>query len=202
MLVGVRTEFPDAVVSYEEEEQVRALERLGAGSCDAVITHRRTGTQLTTPWLSDELYDVRDLGTDPYVVAVPASAGEPRRAVTMTELRSEHWISTVDPLHQTGSPYLRETGVLDALAKRSGFEPTIAIQPYHVSACLSMVQQGLGIAVLPRLALRGVPVPDGVRLHHLVDGLSTISVVAGVHVRESPVIRLMLRLLRRALDNE
>ncbi|WP_291050080.1 LysR family transcriptional regulator [Herbiconiux sp.] len=81
-------------------------------------------------------------------------------AVDLAELRNENWIA--------GCPRCR-SHLLDSCA-RSGFAPAIAFETDNVVAVISMVAAGLGVALLPALALTTSPLPPGVHARPTAGG--------------------------------
>lgn len=139
----ITAEFPDLVVEL-------VLTEVGARSTipdiDVAMDHtentRRPG------------YRKVPLTEDPYVLAVhhehPLAR---RRAVTLTDLKGEGWVSNdsfANPGHRI---------VLAACAAK-GFTPRFTVQAQDHHSALGFVAAGVGITVLPRLAARIIP--DGV----------------------------------------
>lgn len=113
------------------------------------------------------------LGEDPVALALPASHRlARRRAVGLAELAREPWIAA--PL--AGLPL----DALRAAARAPGFEPALRFDGDDFHTVLALVAAGLGVALLPRLAIRDPPAD-----------------VAIVAVKDAPVTRL-LHLSRRA----
>ena len=139
----ITAEFPDLVVEL-------VLTEVGARSTipdiDVAMDHtentRRPG------------YRKVPLTEDPYILAVhhehPLAR---RRAVTLTDLKGEDWVSNdsfANPGHRI---------VLAACAAK-GFTPRFTVQAQDHHSALGFVAAGVGITVLPRLAARIIP--DGV----------------------------------------
>ncbi|MFD9129759.1 LysR substrate-binding domain-containing protein [Kitasatospora sp. NPDC059571] len=92
---------------------------------------------------------VRPLLDDPLRVLVPQDhplAGRGDRAVDLAELAGEQWIA--------GCPQCR--GHLVELCGAAGFEPRIDFATDDYPAVVGLVAAGLGVAVLPELALETV----------------------------------------------
>ena len=136
----ITAEFPDLVVEL-------VLTEVGARSTipdiDVAMDHtentRRPG------------YRKVPLTEDPYVLAVhhehPLAR---RRAVTLTDLKGEGWVSNdsfANPGHRI---------VLAACAAK-GFTPRFTVQAQDHHSALGFVAAGVGITVLPRLAARIIP---------------------------------------------
>jgi len=136
----ITAEFPDLVVEL-------VLTEVGARSTipdiDVAMDHtentRRPG------------YRKVPLTEDPYILAVhhehPLAR---RRAVTLTDLKGEGWVSNdsfANPGHRI---------VLAACAAK-GFTPRFTVQAQDHHSALGFVAAGVGITVLPRLAARIIP---------------------------------------------
>ena len=90
--------------------------------------------------------DFEPIHSDPFVLAVPRThALARRRVVTWADLGSERLIAAA---RSSGNRQLID----DALA-RAGLQPAIALEVGHIATLLGMVDAGLGVAVVPRLAL-------------------------------------------------
>ena len=139
----ITAEFPDLVVEL-------VLTEVGARSTipdiDVAMDHtentRRPG------------YRKVPLTEDPYVLAVhhehPLAR---RRAVTLTDLKGEGWVSNdsfANPGHR----------IVLAACAANGFTPRFTVQAQDHHSALGFVAAGVGITVLPRLAARIIP--DGV----------------------------------------
>lgn len=84
--------------------------------------------------------------TDPFVLAVPRGhALAKRKTVAWPELQTERLIAVA---RSSGNRQLLD----DALAK-AGVNPTFSFEVSHIATLLSMVEAGLGLAAVPRLAL-------------------------------------------------
>lgn len=151
-VAAMRTQYPGTKVSLEEAEPPRSVEMLRAGDCDITLAFRYV--DLPTP--AEESWDdlvVRPLLTDRLVGVVPdghrlAERGGP---VEIAELADEEWIA--------GCPRCRRH--LVEVCERAGFTPRIDFATDDYPAVVGLVAAGLGVAVLPELALESVR-PKGV----------------------------------------
>ncbi|MFD5034070.1 LysR family transcriptional regulator [Streptomyces sp. NPDC058405] len=147
-LAALRAAHPGTRVSLVEAEPPSSAEMLRAGDCDVALAFRYGGS--ATEW--DDLV-VRPLLVDRLVGLVPeghrlADAG----AVAMGDLAEESWIA--------GCPRCRKQ-LVDACAE-SGFTPRIDFATDDYPAVIGLVAAGLGVAVLPELAMESVR-PKGIR---------------------------------------
>lgn len=84
--------------------------------------------------------------TDPFVLAVPRGhALASRKTVVWPDLQAERLIAVA---RSSGNRQLLD----DALAK-AGVNPTFSFEVSHIATLLGMVEAGLGLAAVPRLAL-------------------------------------------------
>ncbi|MEU9132105.1 LysR family transcriptional regulator [Kitasatospora sp. NPDC048540] len=197
----LRADHPGVRVSLVEAEPPEALAMLRAGECEVALAFRHPHSQgglpsasphatarearaeatleaaaaaAATDW-SDLV--VRPLLDDPLVGVVPA--GHPLagagadRPVELAQLSQEQWIA--------GCPQCR--GHLVELCEAAGFAPRIDFATDDYPAVVGLVAAGLGVAVLPRLAL------DPVR-HHGVALVPVSAVAGGPAVREVVALTL------------
>ncbi|WP_230536188.1 LysR family transcriptional regulator [Streptomyces albidoflavus] len=149
-LAALRAAHPGTRVSLEEAEPPRSAELLRAGDCDIALAFRYAGAAAPDEW--DDLV-VRPLLADRLVGLVPeghrladaASAG-------IGELAADPWIA--------GCPRCRRQ--LVEVCETEGFTPRIDFATDDYPTVLGLVAAGLGVAVLPALALESLR-PKGVR---------------------------------------
>ncbi|MFI9120368.1 LysR family transcriptional regulator [Streptomyces bikiniensis] len=147
-LAALRAAHPGTRVSLVEAEPPRSIEMLREGDCDIALAFRY-GAGLAE-W--DDLV-VRPLLADRLVGLVPeghrlAGAGP----VGIAELADESWIA--------GCPRCRRQ--LVDVCEEAGFTPRIDFATDDYPAVVGLVGAGLGVAVLPALAIESVR-PRGAR---------------------------------------
>ncbi|WP_416972317.1 LysR family transcriptional regulator [Streptomyces sp. 4F14] len=150
-LAALRAAHPGTRVSLEEAEPPGSVTLLRDGDCDVALAFRYESAASDAEEWADLV--VRPLLTDRLVALVPerhplARAG----AVGIAELAREPWIA--------GCPRCRRQ-LVEACAS-AGFTPRIDFATDDHPAVVGLVAAGLGVAVLPRLALESVR-PRGVR---------------------------------------
>ncbi|MDX3852195.1 LysR family transcriptional regulator [Streptomyces sp. AK02-01A] len=147
-LAALRAAHPGTRVSLVEAEPPASAELLRGGDCDVALAFRYGGS--AAEW--DDLV-VRPLLVDRLVGLVPEGhrLADAEQAA-MGELAEEPWIA--------GCPRCR-TQLVDACEK-SGFTPRIDFATDDYPAVIGLVAAGLGVAMLPELALESVR-PKGVR---------------------------------------
>ncbi|MFI5666795.1 LysR family transcriptional regulator [Streptomyces sp. NPDC051704] len=178
-LAAMRAEHPGTRISLVEAEPPRSVEMLREGDCDLALAFRYgsaspsgSGSAAEGEW---EDLVVRPLLTDRLVGLVPEGhrlAGAER--VGMAELADEPWIA--------GCPRCRRH--LVEVCEEVGFTPRIDFATDDYPAVVGLVGAGLGVAVLPELAVESVR----------AKGVSTVAVEPAV---EREVVALTLPDLAR-----
>ncbi|WP_328330259.1 MULTISPECIES: LysR family transcriptional regulator [unclassified Streptomyces] len=147
-LAALRAAHPGTRVSLVEGEPPRSVEMVRDGDCDVALAFRYGPA--TDEW--DDLV-VRPLLTDRMVGLVPdghrlADAD----AISVGDLAEESWIA--------GCPRCRRQ--LVEVCESAGFTPRIDFATDDYPAVIGLVGAGLGVAVLPELAIESVR-PMGAR---------------------------------------
>jgi molybdate transport repressor ModE-like protein len=147
-LAALRAAHPGTRVSLVEAEPPRSVEMLREGDCDIALAFRYGASG--AEW--DDLV-VRPLLTDRLIGLVPEGHRLSRSAaVDIAELAEESWIA--------GCPRCRRQ--LVEVCEASGFTPRIDFATDDYPAVIGLVGAGLGVAVLPELAIESVR-PKGAR---------------------------------------
>ena len=140
-----RHQHPDVALTLAEGEPEEIAPRLRAGEFDLALlfefpgVRERTGVGLRTVALLE----------DPMHVALPAAhplAEKP--ALTLADLRDQDWVQT-----SASSPCSRHV-VRSCLA--AGFEPNATFESDDYETVQGLVAAGVGVALIPRLALTRV----------------------------------------------
>lgn len=190
-LLGAMAEaYPGVQLSYVEAEPPEALAQLRDGRVDLAITfrypddwsdpHARIADELTMSTLFD----------DDIMLAIPVEHPGRHERTHLNEFADDEWIA--------GCPLCR--GNLLQACQNSGFQPRIAHETDNAAAVLGLVDNHLGVALLPRLALSSVTVPDGVHIQS-VDGLTYRSVHA-VTLRSAVHVPAVAAAMRVAAELE
>ncbi|MFB7371795.1 LysR family transcriptional regulator [Streptomyces sp. NPDC056222] len=147
-LAALRAAHPGTRVSLVEAEPPRSVEMLREGDCDVALAFRYGAGP-------DEWNDlvVRPLLADRLVGLVPeAHRLADAESVGIAELADESWIA--------GCPRCRRQ--LVDVCEEAGFTPRIDFATDDYPAVVGLVGAGLGVAVLPALAIESVR-PKGAR---------------------------------------
>ncbi|MFF9057439.1 LysR family transcriptional regulator [Streptomyces sp. NPDC101213] len=149
-LAALRAAHPGTRVSLEEAEPPASVDKLRAGDCDVALAFRYEDAPGAEEW-SDLV--VRPLLTDRLVALLPERHPLARAdSLAIGELAREPWIA--------GCPRCR--GRLVEVCEAAGFTPRIDFATDDYPAVAGLVGAGLGVAVLPGLAIESVR-PRGAR---------------------------------------
>ncbi|MBY8881804.1 LysR family transcriptional regulator [Actinacidiphila acidipaludis] len=188
-VADMRAHHPGTKISLVEAEPPRSVDLLRAGDVDITLAFRYV--DLPTP--AEESWAdlvVRPLLTDRLVGLVPAGhrlAGR-TEPVAIGELAEEEWIA--------GCPRCRRH--LVEVCERAGFSPRIDFATDDYPAVVGLVAAGLGVAVLPQLALESVR-PKGVAVVEMRPAVEREIVALTLpDLAHVPAVDIMLGRLARA----
>jgi DNA-binding transcriptional LysR family regulator len=172
-------------VTYVESEEPDALGLLRDGLVDLAITSAFPGDRADPHRENQGAFDAVPLFTEPVVLALPTShplaSNDP---VELAELADAAWVA--------GCPVCR--GHLLAACESVGVVPRIEFETDNAVAVLNLVAAGLGVALLPRLALATAVVPPGATIRATSPSSDrSIRVVSLPGSRRVPAIAAVLR---------
>ena len=173
---------PGVQVSLVEAEPPEALELLRTGDVDVALTfgYPEVPIAARTEIESEPLFD------DALLLVTPLS-GRPRRS-KLVDFKDDAWIAGCE----------RCRAHLLHLAAQAGFEPRIVYATDDYVTVQSLVAAGLGVTVLPSLALRAHRRAD-VRATALGgDATRQVAAVVLPGPRRPPAVEAMVRALRLA----
>ena len=140
-----RASHPDVELSLAEGEPEEIVPRLRAGEFDLVLVYEFHG-------VSEKLgAGMRrfDLLEDPMRVALPEGhALSGRDTLRLRDLREESWVQT-----STSTPYAR---YVVRSCHAAGFEPRVSFESDDFQTVQGLVAAGVGVALIPQLALSSV----------------------------------------------
>jgi molybdate transport repressor ModE-like protein len=176
---------PAVELGMIEAEPDEASERLRAGEIDLALVYDFE----PLPGMLDEDLELAHLIDDPYEVILPKGhrlAG--RRTLRLADLAEDPWIAATPAC---GCRQITERACMDA-----GFEPRVAFEADETLAAQALVAAGVGVTLLPRLAL--TTLHPGVEARSLrreapVRRIWAASVAGGYH---SPASAAMVQILR------
>ncbi|HEY5541451.1 MAG TPA: LysR family transcriptional regulator [Coriobacteriia bacterium] len=181
------TLFPNLHVSMVDLEPEESLPALKADELDLVVTYEWN----VLPRLRDPGVEREELLCEPVYLALPATHPLARKKkVRVADLRDEEWIVGRD------STSMLELVV--AATRREGYEPRTDFHSMDFQVILAAVGEGLGVALVPPLALIG-EYPD-VAITSIVDLALDRTIWASIRRGSSgnPGIAAVLRALREA----
>ncbi|GIT79438.1 LysR family transcriptional regulator [Leifsonia sp. LS1] len=155
LLSTMEARHPGVRITYLEAEPPEAVAAVRAQTADLAITFGYPGDRVDPHRESARGLAVAPLWRDEMLLALPS--GHPlavRERVDLADLADEAWIG--------GCPRCR--GHLLELAAGRGYEPRIAYETDNFVAVLRMVAEGMGVALLPGLAVGSAGEQAGVVL--------------------------------------
>lgn len=146
VLAGLGARHPDLRLTFRDLETSESLLALQMGEIDVAVVDEY-----------DEISRIRAQGIekiailrDPLYVAFPPGRTPPRAGVDLAALSSEPWIMDTE-----ASTIFQ---VVARAFERAGFEPHIRSQCKDYGVIVALVGAGLGMAILPALALHDRPI--------------------------------------------
>ena len=188
LLGALATSHPGIRVTYIEAQPPEAVQLLRDGGVDLAITFSYPGDRADPHRDSASGLTTQTLFTEEMVVVIPA--GHPLAALDVIDvamLADERWIA--------GCPRCR--GHLLAVCEVAGFAPVISFETDNASAVLNMVASGLGVAMLPRLAMATATLPAGAVIRpHSPLSVRSIQALANDGARRVPSLAATTAALR------
>ena len=176
---------PGLRLMLRDLETAESLPALAADEVDlAVVDEYDEATRIREPGI-----ELMDLLTEPLFVALPPGHPAGDGPVPLAGLRDEAWIMDTEA-----------SGICRALVRacrRAGFEPHVRSNCRDDSVIIALVEAGLGVAMLPGLALRDRPIRATVAL---VDPPleRRVRIAVKPERRAHPAVAAMLAALQRA----
>jgi DNA-binding transcriptional LysR family regulator len=179
LLARFRQRFPDIEVAITEDEPVGIEQALREGRVDIGL--------IALPRASEE-FDTWEIARDEFVVLLPSSPTmKPVPARLTWGMLANYSFILYNYAECT-------VAVLNHWAQW-GQSPQVAYEIKEDSTIVSMVAQGLGAAILPRLA--ALPIPDGVQVRSMPVPLERILGAAIVaNILQPPAVFAFLDLMR------
>lgn len=143
--------YPGVELDLNMAESEEALTQLRSGRIDIAVIGEPSE-------VGSEARDLkyRHLVDDPYRLVLPAShRAATKRAVALEDLSEEPWISTA-------SARCNCLQTVTTACARAGFAPRFTVEADEFATTVGFVAAGLGVAMVPMLALTSVP--DSVRV--------------------------------------
>jgi DNA-binding transcriptional LysR family regulator len=144
LAVRLHGTWPALTVQVREAEPLECFSLLFADDTDLAVVEATPDN----PPSSDRRFDQRRLLDDPFdLLTSPGHALAGRPAVPLEDLATEKWV-----LAMPGSSCTARQLVMSA-CRSAGFVPSIAHEAREWSVAATFVSHGLGIALVPRLAV-------------------------------------------------
>ncbi|PZF59517.1 LysR family transcriptional regulator [Curtobacterium sp. MCSS17_008] len=185
VLAAMAESSPGVVTSYVEAEPPEAIDLVRRGEADVALTFSHAFTQDDSA--ADQTLSIRVLGRDPLALVTASRPELPGGVADLAAFREARWIG--------GCPRCR--GHLLASCAASGFTPEIVLETDNAAAVVGLVAAGLGVALLPRLALTATVIPPGVVVTPADDALARrVEVVVARGADRVPSVRAALDAVR------
>jgi DNA-binding transcriptional LysR family regulator len=186
-IAAFRASHPGVEVTLAEGEPEEIAPRLRAGEFDLVLLYEfeGTGERLGAGMRRFELLE------DPLHLALPRDHPLAGRAqVRLEDLAGQAWIQTSE-----SSPCARH---VVRLCNAAGFEPGVSFESDDYQAVQGLVAAGVGVALIPRLALSTVRDDIDVRALHPGSPVREVLAATPRSAAVSPAVATMLDVLREA----
>jgi DNA-binding transcriptional LysR family regulator len=181
-----REAYPDVELTLAEGEPEAIVPRLRAGELDLALLFEFDGeTPLSQDMTRTQLLE------DPMHLALPSEhrlAG--RRRIRLEDLATDAWVQT-----SSSSPCARH---VVRSCHAAGFEPNVAFESDDYQTVQGLVAAGVGVALIPKLALSVVR--DDIAIRSLAPAPPVRQVIAGAPAgaRLVPAAPAMLGILEEA----
>ena len=144
-VASFRERHPGVELSMIEAEPEESARRLRTGDADLALVYDYPAV----PDMLPAELELVHLVDDPYEVLLPAGhALAERRRLSLRDLEGEPWVAS--------TPACGCRMITEAVCREAGFEPKVAFEADETSAAQALVAAGVGVTLLPRLALTTV----------------------------------------------
>ncbi|GAA1061076.1 LysR family transcriptional regulator [Agromyces bracchium] len=189
LMAEMARRHPGVRVSFVEAEPPEAVAAVREDRADLALTFSYPGDRSDPHRESARGLEVTTIGSDPMHVVLPdahpLAGGD---TVDLAGLAGESWIA--------GCPRCR--GHLLELCDTAGFAPRIAVETDNFVAVEELVASGLGVAVLPALAIESAGTRAGVAVRGTMNGdRRTLHLVTARGGRGVPAVAVAAEALAR-----
>jgi molybdate transport repressor ModE-like protein len=155
-VAAFRERHPGVELAMLQAEPEEAGERLRSGEADLALVYDHE----TTPGLLSDELQLTHLLDDRYDAILPAGhALAERSRLSLSDLSAEPWVVS------SGASGCRR--IAERVCRDAGFEPNMAFETDETLAAQALVAAGVGVTMLPRLAL--TTIHPGVVARRLTD---------------------------------
>jgi len=182
-----RAAHPDVTVTLAEGEPEEIVPRLRNGEFDLALLFEFSGA---TEKLGSGMHRV-DLLEDPMRLALPIGhrlAEKPK--LRLEDLRGEAWVQT-----SASSPCARH---VVRSCHAAGFEPTVSFESDDYQTVQGLVAAGVGVALIPKLALSSVRDDIAIRALHPKAPVRQVLAATQHGAAVMPAVATMIDVLRTA----
>lgn len=184
-----RARHPGVELTLAEDEPERILPRLAAAELDLALLFEFEGGEQA----SAETVERIELLSDPMWLALPREHWlASRRRLLLGDLRHEAWIQT-----SADSACARHV-VQSCLA--AGFTPNVSFESDDYQTVQGLVAAGVGVALIPELALSSVRQDIAVRALHPGPPARRVTVAPAAQAARAPSAGAMLAILREIAE--
>jgi len=183
-----RTDHPDLRVQLTERSTMPAIAELKAGLVDLALIYEYN----LLPGVRDPGIETEILVREPLLAALPATLPMPEGPLPLDALAEQPWIAAAS------DDELRE--MLERACGLAGFAPRLDFSSSDYTVIFALVQAGLGVTLVPRLALESMS--TDVQLREVADPELSRTVSAAIRAgsRRHPPITAFLAALRETAD--
>jgi molybdate transport repressor ModE-like protein len=155
-VAAFRERHPGVELAMLQAEPEEAGERLRSGEADLALVYDHE----TTPGLLSDELQLTHLLDDRYDAILPAGHALTQRSrLSLSDLSAEPWVVS------SGASGCRR--IAERVCRDAGFEPNMAFETDETLAAQALVAAGVGVTMLPRLAL--TTIHPGVVARRLTD---------------------------------
>jgi DNA-binding transcriptional LysR family regulator len=190
-IAAFRASHPGVEVTLAEGEPEQIAPRLRGGEFDLVLLFEfeGVGERLGTGMRRFELFD------DPLHIALAADHPlADRENLELSDLAGESWIQT-----SAASPC---AGHVVRCCHAAGFEPSVSFESDDYQTVQGLVAAGVGVAMIPELALSTVRDDIRVRALHPASPVRKVFAATPRAAAATPAVATMLDVLRKATPGQ
>lgn len=193
LLARMKRQHPQINVTYLEAEPPEAVAAVRENRADLAITFSYPGDRVDPHRESAQGLRVATLRREEMLLVLPKghplATGATSGAVDLGDLADENWVA--------GCPRCR--GHLLDLCDRRGFAPRISYETDNVAAVFGLVEAGIGVALLPALAIESAGPRSGVAICATAGhDQRTLHAVTAAGAERVPALAAALRALMAA----
>jgi DNA-binding transcriptional LysR family regulator len=188
-IANFRASYPDVELSLAEGEPEEIAPRLRAGELDLALLFEFEGETIIGGQMTRA-----ELLEDPMFLALPAEHRLARRKrLRLDELKDEAWVQT-----SSSSPCAKH---VVRSCHAAGFEPNVAFESDDYQTVQGLVAAGVGVALIPRMALSTVREDIVTRELSPAPPVRQVIAAAPAGARLVPAATAMLRILEEQAES-